>query len=132
MTYWELKLREFHAAIGQVIGDTPAIREPALRAALIREEARETIEAIECGDLVEAIDGICDLIYVALGTAVAFGVDLEPIFDEVHRTNMAKVDGPIRDDGKRMKPPGWLPPDIASFLIAQGWMPPAATAETAS
>lgn len=126
MTFWESNLREFHAAIGQVIGDTPAIREPQLREKLIYEEASETIVAIRRGDLVEAIDGICDLIYVAIGTAVAFGVDLEPIFAEVHRTNMAKVGGPVRADSKRMKPEGWLPPDVASFLIAQGWTPPSA------
>jgi hypothetical protein len=46
-------------------------------------------------------------------------VDLEPFFAEVHRTNMAKVGGPVRPDGKKLKPEGWQPPDIAGILRAQ-------------
>jgi predicted HAD superfamily Cof-like phosphohydrolase len=87
-----------------------------LRAELIREEARETVEAIERLDIVEAIDGMCDLLVVTYGTAVEWGIDLEPFFDEVHRTNMAKAGGPIRADGKQLKPEGWTPPDIAGIL----------------
>lgn len=94
----------------------PRIRRPELRASLIREEAKETCDAIEEGDLIGAIDGLCDLIYVALGTASEFGIDLEPFFDEVHRSNMAKTGGPTRADGKIMKPEGWKPPDLAAVL----------------
>ncbi len=48
------------------------------------------------------------------------GVPLDAVFAEVHRTNMAKLNGdgePIyRDDGKVLKPPGWTPPDIEGVL----------------
>jgi predicted HAD superfamily Cof-like phosphohydrolase len=40
-------------------------------------------------------------------------------FNEVHRSNMAKlVDGKVlrRDDGKVLKPEGWQPPQLAQFL----------------
>lgn len=87
-----------------------------MRAELIREEAAETVKAIEDGDLVAAIDGLCDLLYVTYGAAVEWGIDLAPFWDEVHRTNMAKVGGPTRGDGKKLKPPGWTPPDIAGIL----------------
>lgn len=107
---------DFHRALDIPTGDSPAIRRPELRAALIEEEARETVEAIRAGDLIEAIDGMCDLLCVVYGTAVEFGVDLAPFWDEVHRTNMAKQGGPVREDGKRLKPPGWKPPDIARIL----------------
>lgn len=113
---WQQDVADFHLALDIPVGDTPAIRRPELRAALIEEEAKETVEAIRCGDLVEAIDGLCDLIVVACGAAVEFGIDLAPFWDEVHRTNMAKKDGPIREDGKRLKPPGWTPPNIAGML----------------
>ena len=40
-------------------------------------------------------------------------------FNEVHRSNMAKlVDGKVlrREDGKVLKPEGWQPPQLAQFL----------------
>ncbi len=69
--------------------------------------------------LVEAIDGLCDSNYVNFGTAVVLGVDLQPFYDEVHRSNMAKEGGPMRADGKVLKPEGWQPPRIAEILHAQ-------------
>lgn len=113
------QVAEFHRALDIPIGDTPGLRRTELRCALIAEGARETIEAAERGDLVEAIDGLCDLIVVAYGAALEWGVDLKPFYDEVHRSNMAKVGGPTRADGKRLKPEGWTPPDIASILRDQ-------------
>jgi predicted HAD superfamily Cof-like phosphohydrolase len=107
----------FHRAKGVTIGDRPAIRDAALRAALIREEAAEAVTAIEDGDLVAAIDGLCDLLYVAYGTAVAFGIDLEPFFEEVHRSNMTKASHNKRDDGKIMKGVEWEPPRLANLLV---------------
>jgi predicted HAD superfamily Cof-like phosphohydrolase len=41
------------------------------------------------------------------------GVELEPFFDEVHGSNMKKVGGRVRGDGKQLKPEGWRPPDLA-------------------
>lgn len=111
-------VEEFHRALDVLVGDTPAIRRPELRATLIEEEARETVEAIRAGDLVQAIDGLCDLLCVVYGAAVEFGVNLAPFWDEVHRTNMAKAGGPVREDGKRLKPDGWQPPRIAEMLVA--------------
>lgn len=116
-------VQEFHAAMGQTIGETPSVRDDELRASLMTEEVVETNDALLDDDLVEVADGLCDLIYVALGTAVACGIDLEPLFAEVHATNMAKTAGSVRSDGKREKPPGWQPPRIAELLRAQGWKP---------
>lgn len=153
-----------------------------LRAKIIQEEAKEIIDAVRAGDPIEAIDGLCDLLYVAYGASHVLGVpisdreayaqppanppmglgvfliddfvevvgeavtsilaedkkgtadklsilvegcwlaatqglgiDLRPFFDEVHRTNMLKAGGPVREDGKKLKPPGWKPPRIADM-----------------
>lgn len=67
-------------------------------------------------NLVDLIDGLCDLTYVVMGTAVAAGVDLDPHFEEVHRANMNKLQGPKRADGKQLKPEGWKPPDHERVL----------------
>lgn len=92
-----------------------------LRKSLIMEEVLETLKAIDNDDIVELADGIADSIVVLLGTAVTYGIDIRPIWDEVHKTNMAKKDGPIREDGKRLKPDNWVAPNIRSVLLKQGW-----------
>jgi predicted HAD superfamily Cof-like phosphohydrolase len=135
----QLQVEKFHRAFEITIGETPAIRDADLRAKLILEEAIETACALvgsrtACGilnkhvddlhnaglndktDLAEAIDGMCDVLVVVYGTAVACGVNLSPFFDEVMRTNMAKVGGEVRADGKWLKPPGWKPPRIREML----------------
>jgi predicted HAD superfamily Cof-like phosphohydrolase len=114
----------------------PKLRNPELRARLILEEAFETAVGLVGGyratqligeqcreidpaakpDLVEAIDGCIDTLVVVYGTLEDIGVDAEPFFDEVHRANMAKRGGPMRADGKRLKPQGWKPPNIAGLL----------------
>src|SRR5262245_24245697 len=62
-----------------------------LRAHLLLEEAAETVIAMAEGDEVKALDGLADLLYVLLGTAVTFRWPLEEAFAEVHVSNMTKV-----------------------------------------
>lgn len=71
-------------------------------------------------DLALIADAIADLKYVLEGTNLSFGIDGEPIWDAVHAANMKKVSGPIDVHGKRLKPPGWTPPDIRGELEKQG------------
>ncbi len=49
--------------------------------------------------------------------AEGVGVDLKPFFKEVHRTNMNKLQGPKREDGKQLKPAGWKPPRIEALYL---------------
>ena len=73
-------------------------------------------------DLPDLADACADLDYVVAGLRVAFGIDGEPIARLVHAANMAKQGGPKREgDQKRLKPPGWKPPDIEGELRRQGW-----------
>lgn len=73
-------------------------------------------------DLPEAVDALGDIDYVVEGTRLEFGVDGGPVAAEIHRANMQKGSGPVRADGKRLKPPDFKPPDIAEVLRQQGWM----------
>jgi len=91
-----------------------------LRRRLVNEETLEFFNALNGDDLVGIADSISDCIVVLLGTAVTYGIDIRPIWDEVHRTNMLKKGGKLRDDGKVLKPEGWKPPDILSILRSQG------------
>lgn len=59
--------------------------------------------------LTDLIIGTWD--YAAHGLAINLG----PFFREVHRTNMHKLKGPKREDGKQLKPEGWKPPRIKAL-----------------
>src|SRR5262245_52918208 len=62
-----------------------------LRFALLEEEVSEYFEAAEAGDVVKIADALADIVYVAYGTAVTYGIDLDAVLAEVHRSNMSKL-----------------------------------------
>lgn len=96
------------------------VKESELRVDLMVEELAETLDAIKVNDLPKIADGLADLIYVAIGTAISYGIDLRPVWAAVHTANCKKVGGSKRPDGKRLKPIGWKPPDIEGILAKQG------------
>ena len=121
MTDEQAMVADFHRAFGLGAPETLTLDgfPTELRIDLINEEASEFAEAARAGDVPEMIDALCDLLYVTYGAAVSLGIDLDPFFREVHRSNMAKAGGYRRADGKWMKPAGWQPPDIAGLLAAR-------------
>ncbi|MEC4681184.1 MAG: hypothetical protein VST67_10880, partial [Nitrospirota bacterium] len=70
-------------------------------------------------DLPAMAKELADLLYVVYGTAVSLGIDLEPVFKEVHRSNMSKVGGYKREDGKWVKPPTYSPASLEDILETQ-------------
>lgn len=60
-----------------------------------------------------------DEIYVRVGWALEFGIPLNRVWSAVQKANMAKVGGPVREDGKRLKPEGWQPPDIIDAVFGE-------------
>lgn len=97
-------------------------KEWMLRYKLMREENEEYLEAAENGDLVEIADALGDMLYILSGTIQAHGLQdlIEPVFNEIHRSNMSKLgaDGkPIyREDGKVLKGENYFKPNIRSIL----------------
>jgi len=121
-TDWYQDVEDWHQVFGVHIGSGPALPSEqvrVLRKKLVEEEYEEFCEAWEKNDLIELADAIADLVYVLNGTAISYGIDLRPVWDEVHRANMSKVGGSTREDGKILKPEGWLPPDIGKVLDKQ-------------
>lgn len=142
------QVSEFMIAMNQQrIPEVPTVPYESLvrmRAALLVEEVFEFLRAVSDGtdwtayqhavddalahteirvNLEDAIDALADVAYVTEGAFIAFGVDSEPILDEVHASNMTKTNGPRRVDGKVLKPPAWKAPDIVGRLKEQGWKP---------
>ncbi len=118
-------VRAFH---DHYLGDnqsTPALCDVSLldlRVRLVEEEAGELAEAVRDRDIVGIADALADLLYVIIGTACVLGIDLDPVFAEVHRSNMTKQ-APPGGRGKPIKGEGFQEPDLESVLIRQGWQP---------
>lgn len=114
---------DFHRTFGCKVGEEGPkdVDEKTfgLRLGLMKEEYGELRAAMENADLPGIADGAVDLIYVVIGTLISYGIDPAPVWEAVHAANMAKAGGPVREDGKRLKPPGWQPPDIAAILARQ-------------
>ncbi|RYF06923.1 MAG: hypothetical protein EOO77_26315 [Oxalobacteraceae bacterium] len=91
-----------------------------LRSDLLEEEFNEYLDGEKNNDLVEIADALADIIYIAYGTGVSYGLPMDEIFDEVHRSNMSKLgeDGrPVyREDGKVVKGPNYSKPDIHAIV----------------
>ncbi|UUG69618.1 MazG-like nucleotide pyrophosphohydrolase [Microbacterium phage Fransoyer] len=117
-------VRDFHLAFGHPVREVPTLLDldrAKLRAKWMREEIDEMLEAVEKGDLVGFYDAIIDLKYFADGTGVEAGLDLDPGFRAVHRSNMEKL-GPdgkpiLNAEGKVQKPEGWIPPESVHAVL---------------
>ena len=88
---------------------------------LIDEEHRELLEATLEEDRLEQLDALIDILVVTIGAIHSAGFDAEGAWKEVMKTNFAKIDretGKVRkrDDGKVLKPIGWMPPELAPFV----------------
>ena len=117
-------VHRFHERFGLVQHTHPEVVERSvhrLRTLLIEEELAEFRNAAEAQDLVGVADALGDLLYVVYGAAVEYGIDIEPVFAELHRSNMTKghPSGECRKDGKVRKGPGYEPPRVREVLERQ-------------
>lgn len=92
----------------------------ALRLKLLWEEFQELTYAMAYEDVKQVAKELADLLYVTYGTANAYGIPMDEVFTEVHKSNMSKMppDGVIkyREDGKILKGDWYKEPDLESIL----------------
>jgi predicted HAD superfamily Cof-like phosphohydrolase len=93
----------------------------AMYVKLIDEEHQELLEATLSDDHVEQLDALIDILVVTIGAIHSMGADAEGAWKEVMMTNFAKIDkdtGKVRkrEDGKVLKPVGWVAPDLKPFI----------------
>jgi|SRR2546423_2242936 len=117
----EERVRDFMEKAKQPIPERPILQDESvetLRLNLIEEELDELRVSIGAEDMVAIADAIADLLYVTYGMAVAYGIPIQKVFEEVHRSNMSKFIDGFEDprSGKWCKGPSWSPPDIEPIL----------------
>lgn len=147
-----MRVTEFHKKFNQPILTTPQIPSRdriLLRLSLMTEEFFETVQSCIDGrsnnafailkrakceieevftkcpltvNLPDFADGLTDQDIINEGTRLEFGIQREGIESLVHAANMKKEGGGLRDDGKILKPAGWIAPDIDGELRRQGWL----------
>ena len=88
---------------------------------LINEEYWEFQDALKANDDVEQLDACMDMIWVILGYCKMKGFNVDGAWAEVARSNLAKIDATTgkvikNESGKVMKPEGWTPPDLKSYV----------------
>ncbi len=120
------EVKDFHKKFQVYTQHSPSANVPVNvrdgRISLMREELDEVVGAMKEGKLSHIGKELSDLLYGLLGTVQAYGLagKFEDIFDEVHRSNMSKLDKDgkpiLRDDGKVLKSDQFRPADIDSIL----------------
>lgn len=121
---WEDMVREFMKETGQSVPNKLVDRtknESVLRLNLLHREVAEVVKAERHGDMAEIANELVDVIYIAIGTSIQYGINVDDIFREVHRANMAKrfPDGEFHRDrgtGQILKHKEWTKPNVSKVL----------------
>ena len=108
---------KFMQACDQTVGEFNE-KQYELYCNLISEEFNELIASNTKHD---DLDALIDILVVTVGAIHSLGVDAEGAWNEVMRSNLAKIDsvtGKVRkrEDGKVLKPKGWTPPELAPYI----------------
>ena len=118
------KVKEFMKIFGQKVQSTPEWPNEDilyLRTRLIEEEVEELLDGVDRRDFENVAKELTDILYVVYGMGAALGIDLDATFQEVHRSNLSKLEnGKVlyRKDGKVMKGKNYSPANITQVLIA--------------
>jgi predicted HAD superfamily Cof-like phosphohydrolase len=107
----------FMQACDQTVGEVN-YQQKMLYIRLIEEEFKELKDA---NNQVEELDALIDILVVTVGAIHSMGADGEGAWNEVMRTNFAKIDSATgkvrkREDGKVLKPEGWTPPVLIPYV----------------
>ncbi len=86
---------------------------------MLREEVEEIVEAIKANDPGEVVDGVMDVLFVAIGTLHKMGYDVPDDFlyhySKVVDSNFTKFPFTKREDGKVKKSERFVPPNIKTW-----------------
>lgn len=86
------------------------------RTLLIVEELAEIVDAMANKNEIELADGLGDLMYVVIGTAITYSIPLYEVFAEIQKANMAKKKRSKDDPRMRDKGEEWKRPNIKGAI----------------
>ena len=131
----ENQVSRFQKAMEQPIDTELSSKQLILRMSFIDEEVKELrdevltavkeleeTKAVSHQVHVNLLKELGDVMYVASGFAVTFGLPISRAFDRIHESNMSKmVDGKAikNDEGKVMKGPNYRPPLLDDLVSNQ-------------
>ena len=116
------KVEEFMTTFGQEVKDAPGWPEEKvlqLRIALVEEEVDELLDGVDRRDITNVAKELVDILYVVYGMGRSLGIDLDECFDEVHKSNMSKLqDGEVlySTSGKVLKGKDYFEPELDRIL----------------
>lgn len=130
-------VREFMLACDQDVRDEPTVvtdQEKWARFVMLNEEFSEHKKALAAvkkaveynsktgtkDAMTELADSLVDIVYIAIGTAHAYGFDFDELWRLVHENNLTKIDPEtglvLKANGKVLKPEGFVPVDLRSSI----------------
>ena len=128
-------LGQFNKAFNIPENDSPQLIEGSaglLRFKLMEEENNEYLDAVIKEDLTEIADALTDQLYILCGTIRSHGLQhiIEKCFDEVHSSNMSKLDDngqpiingengvydTLKPIGKVIKSKNFVEPNLKQFI----------------
>lgn len=128
-------VRAFMHAMSQEVRDEPTVvtdQEKWERFVMLNEEFSEhkkalvdVKKAVEYNSkkgvkdaMTDLADSLVDIVYIAIGTAHAYGFDFDDLWQAVHENNLTKIDPEtglvLKKNGKVQKPEGFVEVDLRS------------------
>lgn len=128
----ESNIIDFNKAAGHSVNNCLNVMDLRQSLTLIKEEYLELQEvALEClhclsnsrsltkEQKVHLIKELGDLQYVVSRMAVVFGINLQEVFERIHKSNMSKVENGVTKDpvsGKILKGPNYVHPNLEDLI----------------
>jgi predicted HAD superfamily Cof-like phosphohydrolase len=116
-------VKEFYEKFDQPSQDRPIfvkLERRKFRMKLLEDAYHDYRYAERGNDLTKVSVALADMLYAIGGTALEYGLPLDKIFLEVHKSNLTRLDANgdpvIREDGKIMKGEQYRRPDIVRIL----------------
>jgi predicted HAD superfamily Cof-like phosphohydrolase len=110
--------------LGATVLGSANVKDKMIKMIVDSKDINLPISEMSTNELIgEQADAFIDIYYYMQNASCKKGINLSKVFELVHEANMNKrfPDGTFhkREDGKVIKPPGWVSPDITGEIVRQ-------------